>query len=84
MLIRVGAAQQAIKTALMVLFLVGMTSAIWTMAWLLALPMFVFGDAEDPGDIARAPHWLMFPAPLSLLGFLPSVREMFRRMGICD
>lgn len=81
-------ARQALRAILFVLFFVGLTSAAWLGLWLTALAMFIFGDAEDPGLVAEAPHWLLLPVPLSFLGFLPSVqktvRETLKRMGIED
>ena len=44
------------------LFLVGTASLILTLAWGMSLFLFVFGDAQDPGAIARLPRWAFLPA----------------------
>lgn len=73
-------AQQSIRLMLMVLFFVGLTSAALGLIWLISMLIFVFDPTiEDPGLVAETPHWLMYPSPLSLLGFLPPIQETLKR-----
>ncbi len=52
----------------MLLYVIGALTNFLLFMYILSASLYVFGDAGDPGLIARVPKWLFLFCPLVLLG----------------
>lgn len=74
-----------LSRALTLLFFLGACTGIILCVWTLSLIFYVFDTtAEDPGLIAEVPKEFFILTLLVLLGFIPKVQRVLRRLGFHD